>query len=144
MPGVTVRLDSATVGTASDVNGMFRLSLPMEKGTLVFSFVGYKTKKVNFSAATRDTIRVVLEEDVSDLDEVTVVAYGSQKRRLMTSAVSSIKGSEIQELPTHSLESLLQGRMAGVEVNNLSGRSRWWRVYRGYSWLHEYRGKGRG
>ena len=121
MPGVTVRLDSATVGTASDVNGMFRLSLPMEKGTLVFSFVGYKTKKVNFSAATRDTIRVVLEEDVSDLDEVTVVAYGSQKRRLMTSAVSSIKGSEIQELPTHSLESLLQGRMAGVEVNNLSG-----------------------
>lgn len=121
MPGVTVRLDSTTVGTATDVNGMFRLSLPMEKGTLVFSFVGYKTKKVNFSAATRDTIRVVLEEDVSDLDEVTVVAYGSQKRRLMTSAVSSIKGSEIQELPTHSLESLLQGRMAGVEVNNLSG-----------------------
>ena len=59
MPGVTVRLDSATVGTASDVNGMFRLSLPMEKGTLVFSFVGYKTKKVNFSAATRDTIRCV-------------------------------------------------------------------------------------
>lgn len=58
---------------------------------------------------------------ISDLDEVTVVAYGSQKRRLMTSSVSSIKGSEIQELPTHSLESLLQGRMAGVEVNNLSG-----------------------
>ncbi|MFR5658412.1 MAG: carboxypeptidase-like regulatory domain-containing protein [Butyricimonas faecihominis] len=132
--GVTVRLDSATVGTASDVNGMFRLSLPMEKGTLVFSFVGYKTKKVNFSAATRDTIRVVLEEDVSDLDEVTVVAYGSQKRRLMTSAVSSIKGSEIQELPTHSLESLLQGRMAGVEVNNLSGAP----GGGGLSWLFGY------
>ena len=121
MPGVTVRLDSTTVGTATDVNGVFRLTLPMERGTLVFSFVGYKTKKVNFSAVTRDTIRVTLEEDVSDLDEVTVVAYGSQKRRLMTSSVSSIKGNEIQELPTHSLESLLQGRMAGVEVNNLSG-----------------------
>ena len=121
IPGVTVRLDSTTVGTATDANGVFKLALPMEKGTLVFSFIGFKMKKVKFNTVTADTIRVVLEEDIADLDEVTVVAYGSQKRRLMTSAVSSIKGSEIQELPTHSLESLLQGRMAGVEVNNLSG-----------------------
>lgn len=121
LPGVTVRLDSTTVGTATNSNGVFQLVLPVEKGTLIFSFVGFKMKRVPFMADSRDSIRVVLEEEVSDLDEVKVVAYGSQKRRLMTSAVSSIKGSEIQELPTHSLESLLQGRMAGVEVNNLSG-----------------------
>lgn len=121
MPGVTVRLDSTAVGTATDSRGVFQLAVPMEKGTLVFSFIGYKTKKVKFNSVTKDTIRVTLEEDISGLEEVQVVAYGSQKKRLMTSAVSSIKGEEIQELPTHSLESLLQGRMAGVEVNNLSG-----------------------
>ena len=121
IPGVTVRLDSTTVGTATDANGVFKLALPMEKGTLMFSFIGFKMKKVKFNTVTADTIRVVLEEDIAGLDEVQVVAYGSQKKRLLTSAVSSIKGKEIQELPTHSLESLLQGRMAGVEVNNLSG-----------------------
>lgn len=121
MPGVTVRLDSTVVGTATDSQGVFKLAVGLDKGTLVFSFIGYKMKRVKFDAAKQDTIRVTMEEDVSGLDEVTVVAYGSQKRRLMTSSVSSIKGSEIQELPTHSLESLLQGRMAGVEVNNLSG-----------------------
>lgn len=121
MPGVTVRLDSTTVGTATDSKGVFKLAVPAEKGTLIFSFIGYKLKTVKFDVTKQDTIRVTMEEDISGLDEVTVVAYGSQKRRLMTSAVSSIKGAEIQEMPTHSLESLLQGRMAGVEVNNLSG-----------------------
>lgn len=121
MPGVTVRLDSTTVGTATDSKGVFKLAVPAEKGTLIFSFIGYKLKTVKFDVTKQDTIRVTMEEDISDLDEVTVVAYGSQKRRLMTSSVASIKGEEIQELPTHSLESLLQGRMTGVEVNNLSG-----------------------
>lgn len=62
-----------------------------------------------------------MQPDVSGLDEVKVVAYGTQKARKVISSISSLKADEMKELPTHSLESLLQGHMAGVEVNNLSG-----------------------
>lgn len=67
---------------------------------------------MNFTENTRDTIRVILKEDVTGLDEVQVIAYGQQKKRTVISAVSSVKADDIKELPTHSLESLLQGHMA--------------------------------
>ncbi len=119
MPGVTVMLDSTQVGTATDTAGRFVLPLPKEKGYLVFSFIGFKTQKVAYTA---DKLLVVkMQEDISGLDEVQVVAYGSQKKRTVVSAISSVKGDDLKELPTHSLENLLQGHMAGVEVNNISG-----------------------
>lgn len=119
LPGVTIRLDGTTLGVVTDAEGNYVFRLPMEKGNLIFSFIGFKTRKETFAGTKK--IDVKLEEDVAALDEVSVVAYGSQKKRLMTSAVSSVKADDIKELPTHSLESLLQGHMAGVEVNNLSG-----------------------
>lgn len=119
MPGVTIRLDGASLGVVSDVEGNYTFRLPVEKGALIFSFIGFKTQTFPFTAAK--TIDVKMEEEIAALDEVSVVAYGSQKKRLMTSAISSVKADDIKELPTHSLESLLQGHMAGVEVNNLSG-----------------------
>ena len=121
LPGVTIKLVNTSVGTATDADGRFSLRLPITKGSLEFSFVGFKTQTVNFTESTKDTIRVVLEEDIANLDEVQVVAYGSQKKRTVVSAISSIKADDIKELPTHSLENLLQGHMAGVEVNNMSG-----------------------
>ena len=119
MPGVTVMLDSTTVGTATDTAGHFVLPLPMPKGTLVFSFIGFKTQKVKYTEGKQ--IVVKMQEDISGLNEVQVVAYGSQKKRTLVSSISTLKADEMKELPTHSLESLLQGHMAGVEVNNLSG-----------------------
>lgn len=67
------------------------------------------------------TINVVLEEEISDLDEVTVVAYGERKKRELIGAVSSVKAKDLEEVPSASLENLLQGHMAGVEVSNISG-----------------------
>lgn len=119
MPGVTVILDSTSVGMATDTAGHFVLPLPQPKGTLAFSFIGYKTQKVNYVDGKK--LIVKMQPDVSGLEEVQVVAYGSQKKRKVISAISSLKADEMKELPTHSLESLLQGHMAGVEVNNLSG-----------------------
>lgn len=119
MPGVTIRVEGTSIGVASDVEGNFVLRLPLSQGNLIFTFVGYKDKKVVF----KDTkpLMVKMEEDVATLDEVQVRAYGAQKKRTVVSAISSVKADDIKELPTHSLESLLQGHMAGVEVNNLSG-----------------------
>lgn len=121
IPGVTVKVVNTTVGTATNSAGQFVLRLPITKGSLEISFVGFKSQTVNFTENTRDTIRVILKEDVTGLDEVQVIAYGQQKKRTVISAVSSVKADDIKELPTHSLESLLQGHMAGVEVNNISG-----------------------
>ena len=121
LPGVTVKLMGTTVGTATAQNGKFALHLPITKGTLEFSFVGFKPQQIAFTESTRDSIRVILKEDVAGLDEVQVIAYGQQKKRTVISAISSVGADDIKELPTHSLESLLQGHMAGVEVNNLSG-----------------------
>ena len=121
LPGVTVKLVGTTVGTATAQNGKFALHLPITKGTLAFSFVGFKPQQVAFTESTRDSIRVILKEDVAGLQEVQVIAYGQQKKRTVISSISSIKADDIKELPTHSLESLLQGHMAGVEVNNISG-----------------------
>ena len=121
IPGVTVKVANTTVGTATNNAGQFVLRLPITKGSLEISFVGFKSQTVNFTENTKDTIRVILKEDVTGLDEVQVIAYGQQKKRTVISAVSSVKADDIKELPTHSLESLLQGHMAGVEVNNMSG-----------------------
>ena len=121
LPGVMVKVANTTVGTATNNAGQFVLRLPITKGSLEISFVGFKSQTVNFTENTRDTIRVILKEDVTGLDEVQVIAYGQQKKRTVISAVSSVKADDIKELPTHSLESLLQGHMAGVEVNTISG-----------------------
>ena len=121
LQGVTVKLVGTTVGTATAPNGKFVLRLPIVKGILEFSFVGFKPKTIDFTETSKDSLRVVLDEDVTGLDEVQVIAYGQQKKRTVISAVSSVKAEDIKELPTHSLENLLQGHMAGVEVNNLSG-----------------------
>lgn len=120
MPGVTVRLANTSVGTSTNVSGKFVLLLPLKSGKLEFTFIGYKSQNFDFTEKT-DSIRIVLQEETTGLDEVRVIAYGSQKKRTLVSSISSVKAEDIKELPTHSLESLLQGHMAGVEVNNISG-----------------------
>lgn len=121
MPGVTVKISGTSVGTATNVNGQFSLTLPMEKGALEFSFVGYKSQKVNFTGLTKDTLRVVMEEDIQALDEAVVVAYGTTTRRKATGAVSVVKAEEFKGIPSANIANLLQGRVAGMDIVNLSG-----------------------
>lgn len=120
MPGVTVRVIGTMLGTATTEKGWFYIELPVLKGALEFSFVGYKKQQVNFTEKT-DTLQIVMEEDMSDLDEVVVRAYGSQNKREVVSAISKVTADEMKELPTASLVNMLQGRLAGVNVVNQSG-----------------------
>lgn len=119
MPGVSIYIKGTTVGVVSDVDGKYKLEIPASAKTLIFSFVGMKTKEVEIK--DQQVINVVMEEDVSDLDEVTVVAYGERKKRELISSVSSVKAEDLDEVPSASVENLLQGHMAGVEVSNISG-----------------------
>ena len=120
MPGVTIQVVGTSVGTVSINNGWFAIDLPILKGKLKFSFVGYKDQEIEFTEKT-DTLHIYMKEDVSNLDEVVVRAYGSQKKREVISAISRVTAEEMKELPTASLVNMLQGRMAGVMVVNQSG-----------------------
>lgn len=119
LPGVTIRLDSTTVGCATDASGLFSLTLPVASGKLIFSFVGFKMETKVFKAG--DELIVKMKEESSDLDEVTVIAYGERNKKELISSVSTVKAKDLEEVPSASLENLLQGHMAGVEVNNVSG-----------------------
>ena len=119
LPGVPVCLDSTTVGCATDARGMFTLALPVASGKLIFSFVGFRMETKAFKAG--DELIVKMKEETSDLDEVTVIAYGERNKKELISSISSVKSKDLEEVPSASLENLLQGHMAGVEVNNVSG-----------------------
>lgn len=120
MPGVTIRIEGTSVGTATDNNGEFKLQLPWKSGVLIFSFVGYKEKKVTYKAG-EPRLLVVLEEAVENIDEVVVVGYGTTTRRKATGAVSVVKAEELEGIPTSNIANLLQGRVAGMDVTNMSG-----------------------
>lgn len=119
MPGVTVLLDSTKLGVTTSSDGSFQLRLTREKGILVFSFIGYKTVRARFEAGKPLNIR--MSEDVSKLDEVTVVAYGTQNKRDVVGSMSVVKGEDLKDIPSPSLANLLQGRVAGMNVTNMTG-----------------------
>lgn len=120
MPGVTVRIEGTTMGTATDSKGEFKLLLPMKSGTLVFSFIGFKEKKVAFKGGNL-VLTIMLEEDIKGIDEIVVVGYGTTTQRKTTGAVSVIKSEELEGIPTSNISNLLQGRVAGMDVTNMSG-----------------------
>ena len=120
LPGVTVRVEGAvSTGTATARDGSFTLRLPVERGNLIFSFIGFKAQTVTFE--TGKELEITLQEDVSNLDEVTVVAYGTTTKREMTGSVSVIKAEELEGIPSPSIATLLQGRVAGMDITNVSG-----------------------
>lgn len=116
LPGVNVLLKGSTVGTTTDAQGKFSLSVPDENAVLVISFIGYTTQEIVVGNQTN--INVKLVPDVKQLGEVVVVGYGTQKRTSVTGAISSVSSEEISVQPVVSIGQALQGRVAGVTVVN--------------------------
>lgn len=120
LPGVSVYIKGTTIGVATDVKGEYQMTLvPRKDLVLVFSFIGMKTKEL--AVKDQKPLDVVLEEDVSDLDEVKVVAYGKSTKREMTGAITSVKGEDMLSVPSSGIATMLQGRVAGMDVSNISG-----------------------
>jgi len=113
LPGATITIQGTTKGTVSDIDGNFSIDMP-ENGTLMISFIGYKTQVI--AIGNESIISVQMIQDESSLNEVLVVGYGTQEKRDVTGAVSSIKGDNIQNLPVSGAAQALQGRAAGVNV----------------------------
>lgn len=89
MPGVTVKVAGLPIGTSTNSKGWFVLDLPLQKGSLEFSFIGFKKQLINFTEKT-DTLQIVLEEDLMELEEVTVsTGYYKVDKRHLTSSVTT-------------------------------------------------------
>lgn len=118
LTGVTVKVDGTDAGTISDFNGYYTVLVPQSSGVLVFSFVGYKTQKIDIGDQT--VINVILDPDQKLLDEVVVVGYGTQIKTQLTGSISSVSGEQIEHVPVTSVEQAMQGKAAGVfiEANN--------------------------
>lgn len=117
LPGASVKVKGTSLGTMTDGNGAFALKGVDAGATLVVSFVGYGAKEVK--AATNLTIS--LSPDKADLNEVTVIGYGVQKKSEVTGSISSVKGSALAEQPVASFESALNGRATGVNMTANEG-----------------------
>ncbi|MBW3128584.1 SusC/RagA family TonB-linked outer membrane protein [Hymenobacter profundi] len=115
LPGVTVLLKGTTTGTATGSDGNFSLDVPdANAGVLQFSFVGYKQQEVAIGGRT--TLNVSLGTDNQVMSEVVVVGYGSQEKRTLTNAVTTVQGEELSKLTVADVGSALQGKAAGVTV----------------------------
>ena len=120
LPGVTILLKGTQLGGVTDADGNFRLTLPGNtEHVLIFSFVGMKTREIKVNDAK--PLTVVMEEDAKEMDEVVVVAYGTQLKRNVTGSIASVDDFKPQESQVGNVITGLQGRVSGLWVRKLSG-----------------------
>ena len=120
LPGVTILLKGTQLGGVTDADGNFRLTLPGNtEHVLIFSFVGMKTREIKVNDAK--PLTVVMEEDAREMDEVVVVAYGTQLKRNVTGSIASVDDFKPQESQVGNVITGLQGRVSGLWVRKLSG-----------------------
>ena len=116
--GVSVFVVGASSGAVTDIDGHFSISMPANKTTLKFSYVGFSTQTV--SVKNKKNIRVVLHEDLQQLDEVVVVGYGVQQKSHLTGGITKVNTEGIEDMPVSRLDQALMGKAAGVQILNLT------------------------
>lgn len=115
--GASVVLEGTTKGTLTDENGIFRLELDdsEKNGKLIFSYVGYQKQVIALDG--RNSINIILKE-ISALNEVIVVGYGTQKKRDISTSVSSVSSKDIKDAQVAGFDQAIAGKMAGIRVSN--------------------------
>lgn len=116
IPGATIIVQGTNIGIVTDANGEFKLTVPGDAKTLVFSFVGMKTKEVPIDGTS--VFNVVLEEETVGIDEVVAVGYGKNSRKNLSSAVSSVKSDELNRGAIADVGQLLQGKVPGLNISS--------------------------
>jgi TonB-linked SusC/RagA family outer membrane protein len=118
--GVSVKVKNAAIGASTDVEGNFSLTAPAN-ATLVFTYIGFSPKEVVLSG--QKTLTVTLAQSASQLNELVVVGYGTQRKSQVATAVGSVQGEAIAERGTVSPIQAVQGQLAGVDISAGSGRA---------------------
>ncbi|GBF18055.1 MULTISPECIES: SusC/RagA family TonB-linked outer membrane protein [Arenibacter] len=119
LPGVSIVQKGTTNGVTTDFDGQYSINAP-SNATLIYTYIGMSSQEIQING--RQVVNVGLQESTESLDEVVVVGFGTQSRSLMSSSVSKIKQTEIQNSPAVNPVQLLQGKVAGLSVNVDSGQ----------------------
>ena len=112
--GVNVQVKGTTIGAITDFNGQFTVAIPNRDAVLVFSFIGFITQEMTVGNRTSLTVR--LREDISQLEEVVVVGYGTIKKSDLTGSVANVKADRLLDRPAVNVGQALSGKAAGVEI----------------------------
>jgi TonB-linked SusC/RagA family outer membrane protein len=119
IPGVNVLIQGTMIGTVTDIDGAFHLTEVPVNAYLTFSFIGYSQLRIQVTDQTE--LNITLQPEESVLNEVVVVGYGTQKRRELTGAVTSVKSEDLQKVNTGTFTTALQGKTPGVFISQTSG-----------------------
>lgn len=120
LPGVNIVLKGTNRGTATEIDGTYRLTVPDGSQTLVFSLVGYATQEV--VVGNRSILDLQLKPDTKNLSEVVVIGYGTQRKRDVTGAVTSVKAEDMDVSVASNFAQSLQGRATGIQVIQSTGQ----------------------
>jgi TonB-dependent starch-binding outer membrane protein SusC len=121
MAGVTVMTDKKTKTTVTDNDGNYTITVDKNATALIFSSVGYATQSLYISS--KSVIDVVMYVSHGTLDDVVVIGYGTQRKSHLTGAVSKFSSERLDEVPISRLDQALQGKIAGVQVQNLTSEA---------------------
>lgn len=116
--GASVLVKGSMTGVSTDIDGQFKIAIPNENTTLVFSYVGCKTTE----AKAVDGMKVVMVEDHNALEEVVVVGYGSQKKSVVTAAISKVGSEQLEQTAAVRVDNALKGLTSGVTVTAANGQ----------------------
>lgn len=119
--GVAVLVDGTTKGVTTSENGTFKIQVPSGEAVLQVTCLGYLPQKVTVPSS-RNSITIYLQEDAIMLDATVVIGYGTQKKVNLTGAVATVGSKELENRVTHSLGSMLQGSVAGLNITTSSGK----------------------
>jgi TonB-linked SusC/RagA family outer membrane protein len=119
LPGVNVTVKGTTIGAITGADGKYVISAPASAKALTFSFIGFRTQEITVSGKTR--IDANLEQDIFNVEEVVVIAYGTQQKRDVPGSVASVNLDAINKAPVQSFDQALQGKAAGVSITMPSG-----------------------
>ncbi|HEU4552354.1 MAG TPA: TonB-dependent receptor [Chitinophaga sp.] len=112
--GVTIRVKGTTTGTTTGPDGTYTVNVPEGNDTLQVSYLGYLPQEIGI--ADRTTVDIVMQTSESQLEQVVVVGYGTQRKRDLTGAISSVKGEDLAKQPVLTATQAAQGRIAGVQI----------------------------
>lgn len=119
LPGVNILIQGTNIGATTGMDGDYTLEVPGPEAVLVISYVGYETREIE--VGERTTINIELNYDVGLMDEVIVIGYGTVRKSDLTGSVSSVSAEEVNAVPSANVMQALQGRAAGVRVQQNNG-----------------------
>ena len=135
--GVSVQVKGKAIGTVTDIDGKFQLNIPQRNDILIFSYLGYTTQEVK--VPDNNFLNIVLQNNVTELEEAVVVGYGIQKKESVVAAISSVDIPTLKVAAPRSINNILAGKVAGIISVQRSGEpgkddAQSWNTWYQYIW----------